>query len=90
MDNVLHQSFEKAIEIAGNLKKRPTNEELLNLYANFKQAKFGDNNTSRPGILDIKGKAKWDAWNNIKGTTCQDAMQNYINLSMDLFKKYGK
>ena len=35
---------------------------MLELYALFKQANVGDVNTARPGMMDFKGKAKWDAW----------------------------
>ena len=29
----------------------------------------GDCNTERPGMFDLKGKAKWDSWNSKKGMT---------------------
>ena len=32
-------------------------------------------------MLDFKGKAKWDAWDGIKGTTKEAAMEKYIELS---------
>lgn len=44
-----------------------TDDELLQLYGLFKQASVGDNNTDKPGMLDFKGKAKWEAWNKNKG-----------------------
>ncbi len=47
--------------------KDMTQDEQLSLYANFKQGEIGDVNTDRPGMLDFKGKAKWDAWNGLKG-----------------------
>ncbi|XP_030656841.1 acyl-CoA-binding protein isoform X4 [Nomascus leucogenys] len=43
----------------------------------------------RPGMLDFTGKAKWDAWNELKGTTKEDAMKAYINKVEELKKKYG-
>ncbi|GAB5575599.1 acyl-CoA-binding protein [Prionailurus iriomotensis] len=43
----------------------------------------------RPGLLDLKGKAKWDAWNQLKGTSKEDAMKAYINKVEELKKKYG-
>jgi diazepam-binding inhibitor (GABA receptor modulating acyl-CoA-binding protein) len=49
------------------LKTSPTNDELLNLYALYKQATCGDNNTCKPGTFDFKGKKKWEAWNGKKG-----------------------
>lgn len=40
------QQFNAAAEKVKSLTKRPTDEELLQLYALFKQASFGDNTTS--------------------------------------------
>ena len=48
-------------------------DELLQLYSLFKQATVGDVNTDRPGMLDFKGKAKWDAWEKVKGKSKEDA-----------------
>ena len=56
-----------------------SNEEKLDLYKYFKQATVGDVNIPRPGMLDFKGKAKWDAWNSVKGMSTEDARTNYIN-----------
>jgi diazepam-binding inhibitor (GABA receptor modulating acyl-CoA-binding protein) len=33
---------------------------------------------ARPGLLDLKGKAKWDAWNSKKGVSSEDAKQQYV------------
>lgn len=54
------------------------NEEKLHLYSRFKQATIGKNNTNRPGMLDMKGKAKWDAWNDLGNMSKEQAMQEYI------------
>uniref|UniRef100_A0A8C3HK13 Acyl-CoA-binding protein n=1 Tax=Chrysemys picta bellii TaxID=8478 RepID=A0A8C3HK13_CHRPI len=58
--------FDKAAEEVKQLKSQPTDEEMLYIYSHFKQATVGDINTERPGFLDFKGKAKWDAWNALK------------------------
>jgi diazepam-binding inhibitor (GABA receptor modulating acyl-CoA-binding protein) len=50
-----------------HLKGSPSNEEMLQLYGLFKQANVGDNTTAKPGMLDMKGKAKWSAWEEKKG-----------------------
>lgn len=52
----------------------------LEIYALYKQGLIGDVNTERPGMLDFKGKAKWDAWNGKKGTPKEAAQQDYIDL----------
>ena len=85
----LNQNFEIAINIVNNLKKRPTDTELLNVYKLFKQAKLGNNDTDEPSMLSFAKKAKWSAWKEVYGMSKEDAMQNYINLAMELFNKYG-
>ena len=56
------------------------NDVLLDLYALYKQATVGDVSGSRPGMMDLKGRAKYDAWANRKGMTKDAAMQAYIAL----------
>ena len=56
------------------------NDVLLDLYALFKQATVGNTTGDRPGMLDIKGRAKYDAWAKRKGMTKDAAMQAYIDL----------
>jgi|TARA_B110000003_G_scaffold135600_1_gene137505 diazepam-binding inhibitor (GABA receptor modulating acyl-CoA-binding protein) len=63
---------------------------MLELYALFKQANVGDVNTARPGMMDFKGKAKWDAWKKREGTSKEDAMTAYVALVAELKSKYGK
>jgi len=55
-------------------------DKKLEVYALFKQATVGDVNTERPGMLDFKGKAKWDAWNSKKGLSQDDAKAQYVEL----------
>ncbi|XP_027142641.1 acyl-CoA-binding domain-containing protein 7 [Larimichthys crocea] len=85
-----HQAeFEKVAADVKNLKKRPTDEELLHLYGLYKQAVAGDVNIDKPGMTDLKGKAKWDAWNSRKGMSKDDAMAEYITLANEMISKYG-
>ena len=56
------------------------NDVLLELYALYKQATVGDASGSRPGMLDVRGRAKYDAWARRKGTTADAAMTEYIAL----------
>ncbi|OCT63226.1 hypothetical protein XELAEV_18044325mg [Xenopus laevis] len=82
-------AFEKAAEEVKQLKSTPADEEMLETYALYKQATVGDVNTDRPGMLDFKGKAKWDAWNKKKGTSKEDAMAQYVEFVEKLKGKYG-
>ncbi|XP_067405670.1 acyl-CoA-binding protein isoform X1 [Emydura macquarii macquarii] len=81
--------FDKAAEEVKQLKSQPTDEEMLYIYSHFKQATVGDINTERPGFLDFKGKAKWDAWNALKGMAKEEAMKAYIAKVEELKGKYG-
>ncbi|XP_078260550.1 acyl-CoA-binding protein isoform X1 [Rhinoraja longicauda] len=81
--------FEKAAEDVKHLKTKPSDEDMLIIYSLYKQAVVGDVNTARPGILDLKGKAKWDAWNGQKGTSKEEAMKKYIEKVQELKGKLG-
>ncbi|XP_057595395.1 acyl-CoA-binding protein-like [Hippopotamus amphibius kiboko] len=81
--------FEKAAEEVKHLKTKPGDNEMLFIYSRYKQATVGDVNTERPGMLDLKGKAKRDAWNELKGTSKEDAMKAYVDKVEELKKKYG-
>lgn len=59
--------FDDAAAKVKTLKTSPSNDELLKLYALFKQGTVGDNTTDKPGMFDLKGKAKWAAWDEKKG-----------------------
>ncbi|XP_050608691.1 acyl-CoA-binding protein isoform X1 [Macaca thibetana thibetana] len=89
VDGSLEAEFEKAAEEVKRLKTKPADDEMLFIYGRYKQATVGDINTERPGMLDFTGKAKWDAWNELKGTTKEDAMKAYIDKVEELKKKYG-
>jgi diazepam-binding inhibitor (GABA receptor modulating acyl-CoA-binding protein) len=76
----LKTKFETALADSKNLSERPDNATLLKIYALYKQASVGDNNDKKPGFSDMVGRAKWEAWNSLKGTSSTDAMQQYIDL----------
>jgi len=75
----LKTKFEAAVANSKNLSERPDNMTLLKLYALYKQASAGDNAEKKPGFTDMVGRAKWDAWNALKGTASTEAMQQYID-----------
>ena len=76
----LSSQFEQAVADSKNLSERPDNMTLLKLYALYTQASAGDVDGKRPGFTDMVGRAKWDAWNELKGTGRDDAMNQYIAL----------
>ncbi|NJM26234.1 MAG: acyl-CoA-binding protein [Bacteroidia bacterium] len=85
----LTEKFEAAVAKSKTLTKRPSNEELLELYALFKQATEGDVTAERPGGFDFKAIAKYDAWEEKKGITKDDAINNYIALVDRLHQDYA-
>ncbi|KXS19973.1 alpha/beta-hydrolase [Gonapodya prolifera JEL478] len=76
----LTAKFEQAAKDVNDFKSRPTDAELLELYGLYKQGTVGDVNTAQPGWLDFKGKAKWDAWKKLEGTSKEDAQKKYIEV----------
>lgn len=76
----LKSRFEKAVAESKSLPEKPDNMTLLKIYALYKQASVGDAEGKRPGFTDMVGRAKWDAWNGLKGTSAEAAMQDYIDL----------
>jgi acyl-CoA-binding protein len=85
----LKDRFAEAKKRVETLSSRPSNDELLRLYGLYKQATEGDVAGSRPGMLDLKGRAKFDAWAKRKGTSKDDAMKAYVALVDELEESHG-
>jgi diazepam-binding inhibitor (GABA receptor modulator, acyl-CoA-binding protein) len=85
----LEDDFQSAQVRVKQLTNTPPPNELLSLYALYKQATTGDVTGARPGMLDFKGRAKYDAWSSRQGTSKVDAMQQYIELVQRLIKEHG-
>jgi acyl-CoA-binding protein len=82
----LTEQFEDAQKRVKTLSQSPDTSTLLELYALFKQGSVGDVTGSRPGMLDMKGRAKYDAWAAHKGKSKDAAMADYISLVDKLVK----
>lgn len=76
----LKQRFEEAQARVKQLPERPDNDTLLKLYALYKQGSEGDVSGERPGFFDFVGLAKYEAWEKLRGTSSEEAMQRYIDL----------
>jgi acyl-CoA-binding protein len=76
----LKAAFDKAVAESKQLPEKPDNMTLLKIYALFKQATAGDVEGKRPGFTDMVGRAKFDAWDALKGKSSEEAMQEYIDL----------
>ncbi|MBT8142835.1 MAG: acyl-CoA-binding protein [Gammaproteobacteria bacterium] len=80
----LEELFSRAQDEAYQLSERPSNKNMLKMYGLFKQATVGDAIGKRPGILDVKGRAKYDAWYGYCGMQGNNAKQAYIDLVNEL------
>jgi acyl-CoA-binding protein len=76
----LKDRFDQAVADSKQLPERPDNMTMLRIYALYKQATVGDVEGSRPGFSDMVGRAKWDAWNELKGKSFDEAMEAYVEL----------
>jgi acyl-CoA-binding protein len=85
----LEQQFQQAADRSKSMTRRPSNEELLELYALFKQGTEGDVTGDRPTGFDFKGIAKFDAWASRKGVSKEEAMQQYVALVDRLAQQYS-
>ncbi|CCF52547.1 hypothetical protein NDA11_007293 [Ustilago hordei] len=85
--------FNKAVSIVGSLPKdgpvQPTQDDQLKFYGYYKQATIGDVNTKKPGMFDLTGKYKWEAWNKNQGMSKEDAQQAYVDALLEILKKHG-
>lgn len=89
----LFSLFERTVDIVQSLPKtgpiQTSYEEKLALYSLYKQATEGNVRSKRPGMLDMLGRAKWDAWSNRRGLGSQDAKQLYVESMLKTLRKFG-
>jgi len=76
----LNDQFAAAQARVKTLTTRPSNQDLLRLYALYKQGTDGDVAGKKPSRLDLKGRAKFDAWTATKGLSTDDAKRAYVTL----------
>jgi len=74
------EDFAAAQERVKGLARAPSTDDLLALYGLYKQATAGEVTGKRPGMLDVKGRAKYDAWSGRKGMGREDARKAYVAL----------
>lgn len=72
--------FDNAVVAAKSLQDRPDNENMLLLYALYKQATAGDINVAKPGFFDFVGMAKFEAWGKLRGTSPDEAKSCYVEM----------
>ncbi len=80
----IEAAFSTALEEVEQLPERPDNQDLLRLYALYKQATAGDVTGDRPGMMDFVKRAKYDAWAGLSGMSSEDAMRSYVEVVEEL------
>lgn len=83
----IDEQFEEAANSVQDLSERPDNDTLLQLYGLYKQATEGDCSGSRPGMFNMKERAKYDAWMAIEGMGKEQAKQEYIAMVNQLLEE---
>ena len=78
MDDLKIQ-FDEAVKNSKTIPVKPSNDDLLFLYAHYKQGTDGNCFGNRPGMMDLVGRAKYDAWKKLEGLSKEDAMKKYID-----------
>ncbi|KAK3082174.1 hypothetical protein LTS18_000104 [Coniosporium uncinatum] len=85
-------AFKKAVKESKTLKQQPNNDEMLELYGYFKIVQKEDiSKAAKPGMFDLKGKAKYSAWQKVVDakTTPDQADKKYVEAVNKLKTKYG-
>ncbi len=86
----LQEDFDSAVsDIRDKVNKTMSDDELKEVYALYKQATVGDINVAKPGMLDLKGKAKWESWNGKKGMAQDKAKEEYVAFAKKMLSKHG-
>ena len=79
----MEDAFKDALERVSLLPEQPSHIQLK-LYGLFKQVSFGDVTDKRPGVFDIRGRAKYDAWESRRGMSHEDAIMAYVDAAEEL------
>ena len=80
----LEDEFRNAADKSKNLKNRPDDETILEIYSYYKQATEGDVTGEKPGAFNFVARAKYDAWAARNGMSREVAMKAYVKLINNL------
>lgn len=61
-----------------------TKLQLLQLYSHWRQGTQGDCSEECPGMLEVVGRLKWEAWNRLRGMSQADAQREYLRLASSM------
>ncbi|KAG2148123.1 ACBP-domain-containing protein [Suillus clintonianus] len=90
---LIDAQFDRAVEIVQGLPKtgpiQTGYEEKLTMYSLYKQATVGNVQGGRPGMWDMLGRAKWDAWAKHKDLDLFEAKWLYVDALLKVLSKYS-
>merc|ERR1712217_11493 len=86
----LDEHYTKMAEAVKTAQISPSTEQKLTAYKLYKQINDGDVNIDRPGMFNFEGRAKWDAWNSVKGYDAERCKKLYVKEIIAQFKQYGQ
>ena len=88
---VSEEAFEKVAALVGDkntpVARKSTRAEKLKLYGLYKQASVGSDRPARPGVFNVDGRMKWDAWAAEEKLSKEEARQGYVDLAKELIGK---
>ncbi|XP_030381219.1 acyl-CoA-binding domain-containing protein 5 [Scaptodrosophila lebanonensis] len=86
----IEERFQAAVNVIKGLPKngpyQPSTSMMLKFYGLFKQATEGACTQKKPGFWDVVGKAKWDAWNDNRHLSKEQAMQRYVQSLQEIIE----
>ncbi|KAJ7233150.1 hypothetical protein B0H12DRAFT_1144353 [Mycena haematopus] len=92
-NELIDAQFDRAVEIVQGLPKtgpiQTGYDEKLAMYSLYKQATVGNVTSPRPGLWDMLGRAKWDAWAKHKDLDPYEAKWLYVGTLMKVLRKYS-
>jgi acyl-CoA-binding protein len=80
LDLELEERFKLATTHVQAVAANLDSKLLLQLYGLYKQATVGPCTAAQPSWFNVTAKQKWEAWNQLKQMTVEEAMQSYIRL----------
>ncbi|SCZ96606.1 BZ3500_MvSof-1268-A1-R1_Chr4-4g07472 [Microbotryum saponariae] len=87
-----YRQFMKVQSIASQLSwpnglLKPTYEEVLTFYALQQQGTIGDVDISRPWSIFSSALAKYNAWKEDEGVSCDEARSRYVRMFVKLLER---
>ena len=80
----IEKEFNRAVAFTQKEISTIAQKDQLKLYGYYKIAAVGKCKGSRPGMLKVKDRAKYDAWKSCNDLSKEEATKKYIELAKSL------